>query len=104
MRSDSRGTARWSGCERWRAACGATVGDTLPLDELSRHSAIALPVYLSVWALAGLLFGLLAHWARIERLTAAMLLALGVGVWGYLTTGVSLLIVRQVPAHDAFHA
>src|SRR5439155_18229860 len=28
--------------------------------------------------------------------------ALGVGVWDYLATGVAILTVRQIPAHDAF--
>src|SRR3989442_11929427 len=83
---------------------GPRVGDALPLDELSRHSAVSLPVFVAVWGGGALLLGLVARWARAERLTAALLLALAVGVWGYLSTGVSLLIVRQVPAHDALHA
>ncbi len=83
---------------------GHRVGDALPLDELSHHSAVALPVFVAVWGSGALLLALLARWARTERLTAALLLALAVGLWGYLSTGVSLLIVRQVPAHDALHA
>src|SRR5204862_883065 len=66
---------------------GPAVGDALPLAELSRHSAISLPVYLLVWALGALVLARLARWARVERLTAALLLALGVGVWAYLSTG-----------------
>ena len=36
------------------------------------------------------------RFSRAERLTAGLLLALGVGAWAYLQTGVSLLIVRQI--------
>src|SRR5213593_5078797 len=83
---------------------GPAVSDALPLDELSRRSAVPLLVFLSVWATAALLLGFVAHAARAERLTAGVILALGVGGWGYVATGISLLIVRQVPAHQAFHA
>jgi lysyl-tRNA synthetase class 2 len=86
------------------AVPGPPVPDALPLDELSRRSAVPLLVFLAVWGSAGLLLGVLARFGRLERLTAALLLALGVGLWGYLATGVSLLVVRQVPAHEAFHA
>jgi lysyl-tRNA synthetase class 2 len=83
---------------------GPQVGDALPLDELPGHSALPLPPYLFVWAMAAVLLGLLARWARTERLTAALLLAIAVGGWAYATTGVSILVVRQIPAEDAFHA
>jgi hypothetical protein len=83
---------------------GPRVGDALPLDELPAHSAVALPAYLSVWAVSAVLLGLLARWARAERLTAALLLATAVGSWTYATTGLSILVVRQIPAEDAFHA
>ncbi len=82
----------------------ARVGDALPLDELSAHSALPLPSFLLVWTIAAVLLGLLARWARAERLTAALLLAIAVGSWAYATTGVSILVVRQIPAEDAFHA
>src|SRR5205823_12961756 len=80
------------------------VGDALPLDELSRHSALPLWIFLAVWGTAALLLGALMRWARVERLTAALLLAAAIGAWTYAATGVSLLVVRQVPARDAFHA
>jgi len=83
---------------------GPRVGDALPLDELPGHATLALPPYLLVWAVAGILLGLLARWARAERLTAALLLSIAVGGWAYATTGVSILVVRQIPAEDAFNA
>jgi lysyl-tRNA synthetase, class II len=57
-----------------------------------------------VWGGAAGLLGFLALASRAERLTAGLLLGLGVGGWMYLQTGVSLLIVRQIPAHQAFEA
>jgi lysyl-tRNA synthetase, class II len=83
---------------------GPAIGDALPLDELSRRSAVPLLVFLAVWAAAALLLGLIARASRAERLTAGLMLGLGVGGWAYLQTGLSLLIVRQVPADQAFHA
>src|SRR5919201_2874780 len=83
---------------------GTAVADALPLDELSQRSAVPLLVFLAVWLTAALLLGLVVHAIRAERLTAGLMLALGVGGWGYFATGVSLLIVRQIPAHAAFHA
>ena len=83
---------------------GPPLPDALPLDELSKHSAVPIVVFLAVWVTAALLLGLVARVARAERLTAGLLLALGVGGWTYLVTGVSLLIVRQIPAEQAFRA
>ncbi len=83
---------------------GPAVPDALPLDELSRRSAVPMLVFVAVWAVAALLLGLIARAARVERLTASLLLAAGVGAWSYVATGFSLLVVRQIPAADAFHA
>jgi lysyl-tRNA synthetase, class II len=83
---------------------GPPVQDALPLDELSRRSAVPLLVFLLVWGAAAGLLGFVAYASRAERLTAGLLLALGIGGWMYLQTGVSLLIVRQVPAQRAFEA
>ena len=83
---------------------GPSLADALPLDELSRRSAVPLLIFVAVWAAAGLVLGLLARLAGVERLTAALALALGVGSWAYATNGVSLLVVRQIPALEAFHA
>jgi lysyl-tRNA synthetase class 2 len=83
---------------------GPPVTDALPLDELSRRSAVPLLVFVGVWAGAALSLGVIARIMRAERLTAGLVLALGIGSWGYLQTGLSLLIVRQIPAHQAFHA
>src|SRR5919201_3522759 len=82
----------------------APVPDALPLYELSQRASVPLGVFLGVWGGAALLLGLLGRAARIERLTAALVLALGVGVWEYLLTGVSLAVIRQVPVHDALHS
>ena len=83
---------------------GPIVGDALPLDELSRHSAVPLIAFVAVWSAAAALLGLLARAVRLGRSTGALVLAAGVGLWAYLETGVMLLVVRQIPAHEAFDA
>jgi lysylphosphatidylglycerol synthetase-like protein (DUF2156 family) len=80
------------------------VADALPLDELPHHSAVPLVIYLAVWAAAGFLLGWLAAVARIERFTAALLYALWTFAWLFVATGLSILVVRQIPASDAFEA
>lgn len=85
-------------------APGPKIHDALPLDELSQHGSAPLVLYLLVWGAAALCLGLLARWARAQRLKAGVLLGTGVGGWLYVLNGVSILVVRQIPAHDAFHA
>jgi len=83
---------------------GPRVGEALPLDELSRHSASPLLWYVLVWGGAAAVLGLYARWARLERLRAALLLGTTVAVWTYLESGVSIAVVRQIASHDAFDA
>jgi len=85
-------------------ASGPVVRDALALDELSHHGSVSIALYLLVWGAAACLLGLLARWARAERLTAGMLLGPAVAAWLYAVDGVSILVVRQIPAHEAFHA
>ena len=80
------------------------VGDALPFDELARHDSTSLVLFVAVWLAAGLLLGLITRALGAERLTAATMLTLGVGLWGYLAVGVAVLTVRQIPAHNAFAA
>ena len=87
----------------WRVP-GAKFGDALPLDELSRRSGSAALAFVPVWAVAAIVLGLIARRLRVGRLTAAVVLSAGVGAWCYLTTAVSLLIVRQTGAGAALHA
>jgi lysyl-tRNA synthetase, class II len=83
---------------------GPRVHDALPLDELPRRDSVSLALFVGVWAFAGVLVGLLARRARIERLTAALLAAIATGLWLFVTTWVSLVVVRQVADRQAFHA
>jgi lysyl-tRNA synthetase class 2 len=80
---------------------GPRVGEALPLDELSKHAAAPLLWFTVVWGALGVLLALYARWARIERLTAVLLLALAVGLFVYLETALSVAVVRQVSLHDA---
>jgi lysyl-tRNA synthetase class 2 len=83
---------------------GPTVNDALPLDELPGRAAASVALFVAIWMVAALLLALLARWARAERLAAGLLLAAGVCGWQYAINGFSILVVRQVPAHQAFHA
>jgi lysyl-tRNA synthetase, class II len=74
----------------------------LPLDELSRHAASSLLWFVVVWGAAALALGGYARWARLDRLPAALLFAATVGTFAYLETGVSVAVVRQVSARNAF--
>jgi lysyl-tRNA synthetase class 2 len=57
-----------------------------------------------VWVVAAVVLALLAEWAGAERLTAGLALGACVLGWQYLLNGVSILAVRQIPAHEAFQA
>jgi lysyl-tRNA synthetase, class II len=83
---------------------GPRVRQALPLDELARHDAAPILWFAVVWTAAALLLVALARWAHVDRLTAALVLALATYVLLYLTTGLSLAITRQIPARDALHA
>ncbi len=81
---------------------GPSVRDALALDELSRRASIPLVLYVAVWAAAAVLLGLLARWAGADGLVAGLLLGPAVGGWLYALNGVSILVVRQISAHQAF--
>ena len=80
------------------------VGEALPLDELARHSSVPLLTFTLVWAAAALLLGSILRWARVQRLAAAALLAVGVGAWQYAALASSIAVVRQIPAQQALDA
>ena len=83
---------------------GPVMHDALALDELSHHGAVSIVAFLAVWGAAAALLGVIVRWARVERLTAGLLLAFATGAWLYVLNGVSILVVRQISAHEAFHA
>jgi lysyl-tRNA synthetase, class II len=84
-------------------APGPGVRDALALDELPHRAGVPLIVYVAVWTVAGVLLALLARWARADALVAGLLLGFAVGGWLYSLNGVSILVVRQISAHSAFH-
>src|SRR5918912_3888477 len=83
---------------------GPKVHDALPFDELALHAKAPLVVFLAVWLVAATLLAALVRLTRAERLTVALLLALGVGAWSFAYTGLAILIVRQVTPDQAFAA
>jgi lysyl-tRNA synthetase class 2 len=82
---------------------GPHVGDALALDELPHRDRVSLLLYVLVWAAAALLMALLARWAGADGLAAGLLLGATVGAWLYALNGVSIVVVRQISAHAAFH-
>ena len=80
---------------------GPRIGDALPLDELPRHDAVPLLWFVLVWGGAAVVLGAWARRARVERVTAALLLGLEVGLFVYAETSVSIAVVRQVSLGDA---
>ena len=81
---------------------GPRVSDALPLDELPGHASVGALLFVSVWLAAALAVGLLARAARVERLLAALSFALVSGLILFAATGISIFVVRQVPAGEAF--
>jgi len=83
---------------------GPGVRDALALDELPHRAGVPLVLYVAVWIIAGTLLALVARWARADALVAGLLLGFAVGGWLYSLNGVSILVVRQISAHSAFHS
>ncbi|HEV3295391.1 MAG TPA: phosphatidylglycerol lysyltransferase domain-containing protein [Streptosporangiaceae bacterium] len=83
---------------------GPRVADALPLDELPGQDRIPFVVCAGVFAVAGVMLGLLARALRLDRLTAGLTLAAGTGIWLFAVDAVSLLVVRQVPTGEALRA
>jgi lysyl-tRNA synthetase, class II len=80
------------------------VGEALPLDELARQSSVPLVTFVVVWGVTAVFLGLIARWARVGRLAAAGLLAVGAGAWQYAALATSIAVVRQIPAQQALDA
>jgi hypothetical protein len=83
---------------------GPAVADALPLDELPGHAGVPVVVYLAVFAVAGVMLGLVARGMRLDRLTAGLSLAAGTGVWLLVVDAFCLFVVRQVPAGEGLRA
>src|SRR5712671_1661313 len=83
---------------------GPRVADALPLDELPGHDGVPLVVYIAVFAVAGVMLGLIARAVRLDRLTAGLSLAAGTVVWLLVVDVFCLVIVRQVPTGEALRA
>jgi lysyl-tRNA synthetase class 2 len=83
---------------------GPRIHGALALDELAKHGSVPLGLYVAAWGVAAALLALLARWAGAERLTAGLLLGPAVGAWLYALDGISIFVVRQIPADQAFRA
>jgi lysyl-tRNA synthetase class 2 len=96
-------TMGWLYVVRAGSVPGPHVRQALPLDELAKHASSPLAWFAVVWTVAALLLAGVVRWARIERLTAALVLALATILLLYLATGTSIAITRQIPERDALH-
>jgi lysyl-tRNA synthetase class 2 len=93
----------WLYIVRSGALPGPKIGEALPLDELAKHSSVSMLAFAIVWLGAAALLGLAARWARMERLTAALVLGVATAAVLYLANGVSIALTRQISAQQAFH-
>jgi lysyl-tRNA synthetase class 2 len=82
---------------------GPKVAEALPLDELPGHDAVNVIAFLLVWGVAAALLGTACRSLGVERLAAAVVLGLGVGVFVYGLTGFSLYLVRGLSRHQILH-
>jgi len=101
--STATGLLYWvrSGVAHWP---GPHVTDALPLDELPGHDSVPLTIYIAAFGIASVALGLLARALRLDRLSAGLSLAAGVGIWLFLADAFCLFVVRQVSAAQAFRA
>jgi lysyl-tRNA synthetase, class II len=83
---------------------GPRIGEALPLDALSRHDGVPLVWFVAVWGAAAIILALAARWAHYERVSAALLLSLVVGLFVYVETALSTAVVQQVALGDALDA
>ena len=95
-------TSGWFYVARPQGVPGPNIREALPLDELAKHSSVPLLEFAAIWCVAALFVALAARWARAERLTAALVLALATWALLYAVDGISIAITRQIPARDAF--
>lgn len=96
-------TTGWFYLVRLSGGAGPRVRETLPLDELAKHDSVSLLEFAAVWLAAAVLIGLAARWAKIERLTAALVLALATWALLYASNGLSIAVTRQIPVRNALH-
>ena len=97
-------TTGWLYTVRAGGLPGPRIGEALPLDELAHHASAPIVWFVLVWIGAALLLACAARWARVDRLTAALVFALAAYALVYLATGTSLAITRQIAVRDALRA
>jgi lysyl-tRNA synthetase class 2 len=95
-------TTGWLYLVRVGPGAGPSIREALPLDELAKVDAVPLWEFAAVWLAAAALIGLAARWARVERLTAAIVLGLSTWALLYAADGSSIAVTRQIPARQAF--
>lgn len=82
---------------------GSRVRSALPLDDIAGRGGVSLVEFVVVWAAGAALLGLLARTAALERLVAALALAVGLGAWLYGTQAFATFLSSGVSLHEALH-
>jgi lysyl-tRNA synthetase class 2 len=80
---------------------GPRLFDVLPLDELPGHADVPLILFAVTMAVAGLLAGGVASALGFDGFAISLSVGVGVGVWLYLSSALSIFIVRQVSLVNA---
>ncbi len=96
-----------TGCLYWLRAVLTGVPspagvEALVLDSLAAHNRVPMIPYVIVYAVVFGLVGLLARWAALDRLTAALAMAGVTGALTFVLDAVSIFVVRQVSYGQAF--
>lgn len=96
-----------TGCLYWMRAPvarvpGPGVAEALELDSLAQHARVPLLAYLVVYGLVYSLVGLVARWTRLDRLRAALVMAVTTGLLTFVLDAFSIYVVRQVGYGQAF--
>src|SRR5579862_7748095 len=96
-------TSGWLYIVRPGGLPGPRVALALPLDELAKRASVPLLWFAAVWTAAAVVVGLAARWARVERLTGAIVLAAATWAVLYLTSGISIAITLQISARTGLY-
>ena len=83
---------------------GPKVRDALPLGELAGHASVSLVVFVAVLGLGAVAVALCSRVLGFDGLAISLSVGAGVGLWYFLTSAISIYIVRQVSLSAAFVA
>ncbi|HLI16511.1 MAG TPA: phosphatidylglycerol lysyltransferase domain-containing protein [Acidimicrobiales bacterium] len=80
---------------------GPQVSQALELDAIPHHASVPLVAFVAVFAVGSAGLALVTRAMRLNRLSAALVLLSGVGLWTYLIEAGSVFVVLQVSLAEA---